>query len=299
MKAKVIGAMAAVVLLAGAAHAGVNTIQKFTPDGVGSVFATFTNDPILGMAFDRAGNLYVAHQYTGTIEKLTPNGGSTVFATTPWPDRMAFSSSGDLYVSSSSDGTIRKFTPDGVGTVFAIGLRSSYGLAFDRADNLYVSNYISVNGSIDKFTPDGARSVFYDGGIYGGSALAFDSAGNLYMGFYGGVAMWTPEGVRSVRSSSVWDPFGLAFDSADNLFVTASRSMIKKITPDGASSIFVTGLHHPWDIAFDSAGNLYVSNAETIDLPNGGGAVPEPASVVCGLIGLGMIGGYIKKRRAA
>ncbi len=45
-----------------------------------------------------------------------------------------------------------------------------------------------------------------------------------------------------------------------------------------------------------SDGTMFSTN---VAASGGGGAVPEPLTVMSALIGLGMIGGYIKKRRAA
>ena len=57
-----------------------NTIEKFTPDGVASVFASSgLNEPI-GLAFDSAGNLYAANLGNNTIEKFTSGGVGSVFA---------------------------------------------------------------------------------------------------------------------------------------------------------------------------------------------------------------------------
>jgi len=53
------------------ANVGGGNIEKFTPGGVGSVFAS-SGGPF-GLAFDQTGNLYVSEQY-GTIEKFSPIG---------------------------------------------------------------------------------------------------------------------------------------------------------------------------------------------------------------------------------
>ena len=68
---------------AGNLYAGLsnNTIERFTPGGVGSVFASGLNEPY-GLAFDTAGNLYVANFVSSdTIEQFTPGGVGSVFAT--------------------------------------------------------------------------------------------------------------------------------------------------------------------------------------------------------------------------
>ena len=105
-----------------------NIIEKFTPGGVGTVFATFTGPSRrVGLAFDAAGNLYAA---------------------------------------SDLDNSVFKFTPGGVGSVFAnSGLSTPIGLAFDATSNLYVSNLV---GAITRFTPGGVGSAFgpATGGYY-------------------------------------------------------------------------------------------------------------------------------------
>src|SRR5678815_4415254 len=64
-------------------------------------------------------------------------------------------------------GAIYKLTPNGVRSIFASGLNGSdggfYGLAFDKAGNLFATDSVSGNvtsGTIYKFTPAGVRSIF-------------------------------------------------------------------------------------------------------------------------------------------
>ena len=146
------------------------TIEKFTPDGVGSVFATTGSGSPTGLAFDSLGNLYLARH-------------------------------------SLPSALIEKFTPDGVKSVFAdrsSGLGEPWGLAFDNANNLFVTN-ISNNSSqstIWKFTVGGVRSSFL-GPINGFNpqGLAFDSGGNVFVASNGSkIVEFTPAGVSSVFS---------------------------------------------------------------------------------------------------
>src|SRR5215467_12246859 len=64
------------------ANYGDNTIEKFTPDGVGSVFAnTGLNGP-WGLVFDKAGNLYAANYWGNSVSKITPAGVVSTFFST-------------------------------------------------------------------------------------------------------------------------------------------------------------------------------------------------------------------------
>ena len=145
---------------------GNNTIERFTPGGVGSVFGNTGSNRPEGLAFDSAGNLYVA--YGNTIGKFTPGGIGSVFATNSGlssPQGLAFDGAGNLYAANANNSTIEKFTPSGVASVFATnsGLSSPRGLAFDSAGNLYAAN--ANNNTIEKFTPAGVGSVFANSGL--------------------------------------------------------------------------------------------------------------------------------------
>ncbi len=132
------------------ANSAGNTIVKFTPEGVGTIFADFDDglDTPIAIAFDAAGNLYVTNA----------DGGGP-----------------------PTDGRVLKFTPDGVGSVFnGRGFDSAYGLAFDKDGNLYVSNFDS--SVIEKFAADGTDlGVFASNGCNHPLGIMFDRNGSLYV----------------------------------------------------------------------------------------------------------------------
>jgi secreted PhoX family phosphatase len=63
-----------------AANLGNNSIEKYTPGGSASVFASTGLSNPVGLAFDSAGNLYAAKQANSTIEEFTPGGSASLFA---------------------------------------------------------------------------------------------------------------------------------------------------------------------------------------------------------------------------
>jgi sugar lactone lactonase YvrE len=92
-------------------------VLKFTPAGVGSVFADSGLAIPFGLAFDSAGNLYVANSRSNTIEKFSPTGEDLgVFASTGMagPLGLMFDPAGNLYVANRDNSTIEKFSPTGV-----------------------------------------------------------------------------------------------------------------------------------------------------------------------------------------
>jgi len=150
-----------------------STIFKITPDGTQSIFGLVPGQSF-GLAFDSAGNLFVADSVDITIYKFTPDGTRTIFVDPSafgpddGPVGLAFDEFGNLFVSTERDfvtfggeGLILKFTPDGTGTTFAEVHNYARGLAFDSAGNLFVAETgIPGPGDILKFAPDGSHTVF-------------------------------------------------------------------------------------------------------------------------------------------
>ena len=154
----------------------ISTIYKFAPDGRGGPFGFLNHYPGtegFGLAFDSAGNLFVADASAQTIYDFAPNGtrsifvGPEAFGSLGGPIGLAFDQSGNLFVSTvdlNDVGELLEFTPSRVETMFAVGLNAPRGLAFDGAGNLFVAEIPAfTTGDILKFTPDGASSVLHPG----------------------------------------------------------------------------------------------------------------------------------------
>ena len=111
----------------------------------------------IGLAFDRAGNLFVADQGFGSLL-----------------DHI---------------GSVYKFTPTGVRTTFASGLDSPVALAFDSRGNLLVADggmddtTIFIPAAVYKFAPSGLRSTVASDNDSSSNpnGLAIDSADNLFV----------------------------------------------------------------------------------------------------------------------
>ena len=260
-----------------------NRIRKITPAGVVSTFiggntrgyadgtvATALFNELQGMAFDSAGNLYVADKGNNRIRKITPAGVVTTLAGSTqgyadgtgaqakfhWAHSLAFDNADNLYV--GERGHVRKITPSGVVTTLLGNLSvRSVGVAVDSAGNVYAAD--RDNNRILKITPTGVVTTLAGGerGFADGtgaqarfndpSGLAVDRAGNIYVADRQNhsIRKITPEGmVTTLTKSGEWgyvggtdaaaqftDPRSVAIDSADNVYVAETDGhRIRKIT---------------------------------------------------------------------
>jgi sugar lactone lactonase YvrE len=199
---------------------------------------------------------------------------------------VASDSAGNLYIADVNNNTIRKVTTSGVvstlaglagnsgsadGTGSSARFNSPIGMAIDSAGNVFVADY--YNYTIRKITPTGDVTTF--AGLAGshGSTDGTDSVARF---FY---------------------PYGVAMDSADNLYVSDSGNRtIRKISPTGVVSTLAgsagssgstdgTGnaalFNLPAGVAVDIADNVYVA-----DTSNNNIRVITPAGMVSTLAGL-------------
>ena len=129
-----------------------------------------------GLAFDRAGNLFVGDR-SGTIFKISPSREIFVFATLE-PSvaayHLAFHPSGELYVSgptTSSYDRVYRITQGGEVQVFYRGLGRPQGMAFDKDANLYIAASYAGRRGIVRISAQGHAEHVLSGSALVGLAL--------------------------------------------------------------------------------------------------------------------------------
>jgi len=229
------------------------------------------------LAFDSAGNLYIADIGNSRIRKVSPSGTISTFAGTG----------------------ISGYTGDG-GPATSAALYCPYAVAADRNGNVYIAD--TGNDVIRKVDSSGTITTFltdFISGTLGTSARAValitDSSGNLYASD-GLWTVWkiTPSGTTTVIAGVLYNygyngdgipatqaflffPTGVALDKSGNVYISDwLNNRIRKVDTSGIiSTIAGTGafgfsgdggpgtsaeLFEPSDVAVDSAGNVYISD---------------------------------------
>lgn len=210
--------------------------------------------PIANPAVDALGNTYVTfsgsrgQRVPVSLYKITANYSVKPFVTSLMnPSGLALDRPGNLFVSCRNDGTIHRISPEGRAEQWMEGMGIATGIAFDRADNLYVGDR---SGTIFKISP--SREVFVFATIEPSLAayhLAFHPNGDLFVtgpttSSYDRVYRITQGGEVSTFFRGLGRPQGLAFDRDENLYVAGSlaghRGLVR-ITPQAHADVVLSG----------------------------------------------------------
>ncbi len=231
---------------------GSGTISTFAGSGSagysgdgGAATAAKIADP-RGIAFDAAGNLYIAEASNHVIRKVSTtgiistvagnhtggylgDGGAATAAKLDNPRDVAIDAAGNMYIADNNNHCIRKVSASGTistiaGVYPALGfsgdggpatsaqLKYPDGLFVDAAGNIYIGD--GGNNRVRKINP----------------------AGNIYTIAGNGTYASTGDG-GPATAASIKSPLGTCKDAAGNIYV-ADEAKIRKITP---TPLTVTG----------------------------------------------------------
>jgi len=256
----------------------------------------------LGLAFDAAGNLYIAESFNWCVRKVTPdgiistvagnftsgfggNGGPATSASLQNPEGLVFDSTGNLYISQPYNNVIRKIDTSGNISIFAGTGATGYsgdggpaasallshpaGLAIGPDGSLYFGDQ---NTRVRRIGPDGTISTF--AGSKNTAALGD-----------GGPAL----------SASLVFPGGLAVTADGSVYVSDSgHFLLRVITPDGNirtvagggpsiqdGAALLTSLPYPYGLSLDAQGDIVmaVSIGRQVRVLNPSGGITTLAGI--------------------
>lgn len=261
-----------------------NGVKGFSGDG-GPATAAALSQP-RGLAFDQAGNLYIADFANHRIRKVTPggiittiagsdsggfsgDGGPATQALLGNPAGIALDAAGNLYITDTLNPRVRKIDTNGIITTVAGNgtnnncpsgdpvpatsacLNAPYGIAVDAAGNIYVTG--TFNHRIARISTDGMLTR-----IAGVGFPRFDGDGG------------------PAANAALSQPYDLMTDTAGNLYVAdAGNQRIRRIDGSGiittvagvgpqsfgdGGPAVAAALSRPNSVAVDSAGTTYIAD---------------------------------------
>lgn len=263
-----------------------------------------------GLAFDRAGNMFIADHVNSEIRKISTAGAISTYAGTTVtghtgdssaataaalnrPASIVTDAAGNLYIADGQGNCIRKISASGIiytiagndtagytgdgGPATAATFNDPTGIAMDASGNLYIAD--SGNNVIRKISSSGIISTFAGTGTRG------------YTGDGGPASAATFSG-----------PLGVAIDGAGNIYVADNlNNVVRKINTAQTISTFAgngtegyTGdggpataaqLNTPNSMVFDASGAMLLSD-------QGNNAVRKigPAGIITTIAGNGIAG---------
>jgi hypothetical protein len=268
-----------------------NGTQGSSGDGAAATSAELSTP--FDTAVDSAGNIYIADTSNNRIRKVDTSGnistvagngtqgysgdGSVATSAELYsPFGVAVDSAGNIYIADSSNNRIRKVDTSGnISTVAGNGtggyggdggaatsaeLNSPYGVAVDRAGNIYIADY--ANNRIRKVDTSGTISTV---------------AGNGTQGYSGDGSAAT--------SAELNSPGGVAMDSAGNIYILdSSNNRIRKVDVSTSSLRFATATNVGTTDTTDGTQTATISNIgnQSLTLSAGGvsGNPIYPASFI-------------------
>ena len=272
-----------------------NSRPGFSGDG-GQATRAQLNAP-QGIAFDSAGNIYIADSKNNRVRMVSTAGVISTFAGTGQisfggphtfndgglatngllhlPGGVAVDSKNNVYIADTGDNLIRIVTTDGLinsvagdsygayfgdaGPATTAELHNPEDVAVDSSGNIYIAD--TGNSAIRKVTADGNINTVA-GNCTAATGCSSGSTGD------GG----------SATAATLTAPFSVALDSSGNMYIVENGdSKIRKVDTSGnINSIVGTGtpgfggdngaaisgqLNFPTGIALDSGGALYIADA--------------------------------------
>ncbi|MCX6594263.1 MAG: hypothetical protein NTZ56_22340 [Acidobacteria bacterium] len=241
-------------------------IRRVTPDGIittvagtGSRGASGDGGPAIrasfsapyGLAFDAAGNLFIADLGNARIRRVTPSG---IITTVAGNGNFGFSGDGGPATRAELEGPV--------------------GVAVDSSGNLFIADFRSNSNCIRRVTPsgiittvagDGTAGFSGDGGpatralLNAPTGVAVDAAGNLFIADSGNnrIRRVTPDGIISTvagdgssgysgdggpaTNARLNQPHGVLVDPARRIYIADSANhAIRLLTPNPATCTYST-----------------------------------------------------------
>ncbi len=272
-----------------------NVVSEFSPGGAAIFPAGISGygmNQAYGMALDIEGNVWIANEQTtpnsglGNVTELSPSGQALATGLTGgginFPIAVAADTNGNMWFADYGDSKVTLLSSAGSPVSSASGwggtsLAFPVALAVDASHNAWVANQGGLL-PITKISADGSQVTNYNCDCNGGSGVATDQNGNVWVANYYGDSIsevntcGTLE-LDAATGGGVRRPQGIAIDGAGTVWVANFQG--NSLSEIGGSSSTTPGMFlspssgfgtdasllEPYGLAIDASGNIWVSNS--------------------------------------
>jgi hypothetical protein len=260
------------------ANAGANSVTLYVnaqSAPIVSVQSAVTSPQAL--AFDVAGDLFVANQPNSVTEYVPPyaTAATTIVSGINRPQALAVDSRGNLFVANGSGSntvTIYAVPYNGPPAVtLTAGIGDPVSLAVDPSSDLFVVNEAADTVTIYQPPYNGAPTVISKG-LSAPNSLALDAHGNLFVANLNStpnsVVEYSPPFSNQSApvvtiTNGINEQGAIALSGTASLFVPnqGANTVTEYVAPYAAAPTTISGgLSQPTALALDALGNLYVAN---------------------------------------
>ena len=260
-----------------------NGIQGFSGDGGIATLAEFSHP--MDIAFDAAGNCYIADYLNNRIRKVSTSG---IISTVAGNGSAGFSGDGGIATSAALN-IPSGVAVDGIGNIY---IADRFNNRIRMINTLGIITTVAGNGS---GTDSGDGGMAISAGIYDPKDLVLDGAGNIYVAQMGGSR------VRKINSSNIistiagngtfgfsgdgglataavlYEAAGVALDAIGNIYIADKyNNRIRKVNISGVISTIIGNgtagysgdggpainaqIYDPWGVVLDGAGNIFIAD---------------------------------------
>ncbi|MGB9236960.1 MAG: hypothetical protein WCC04_21325, partial [Terriglobales bacterium] len=278
-----------------------------------TVGASGLNEPF-GVAVDGAGDIFIGDPWNSRVVEVPAGGGTQVAVgsglTNPYA--MAVDGAGDVFIADTNNSRVveveRIAVNFGSANVCPSGQTTPAPCSQNVTLNYSVNNSVTLGSTVTVLT-QGAPNLDFTlnaatctgtvsagnlctvtvsfaplaPGARLGAVQLTDNSGNLlastmiYGQGQGPAIAFGPAVQTTVPASGLTNPYCVALDGADNVFIAdpGNNRVVEVPSGGGPQTTVGSGLNTPFGLAVDGAGDVFIADAgnnQVVEVPSGGGA---------------------------